>query len=192
MSFNGGLITFGAGGSGFLPIDPVEELLGSGYIRNEDFIASGFQTAEDIGASGFLTEAEMLASGFVTQDALSAQLVASGFITIEDVNEAIAASGLLEKPSAQIVTSDYTMLPKDGAVFADASAGTLTVTLESAVAASGLTKAVKRTNAGGGGQRVKVFSADGFEGVPSLQTLVLRRRGAAVTVISNGSSWMIV
>ena len=150
MSFNGGLITFGAGTSGYLPVDPVEELLNGEYPNHSDIAASGFLDAASLAASGFM-----------------------------------------KTPNSVDVVADYTMQPDDGYVFADAGGGTLTVTLEGAVAASGLMKAVKRMNTGGGGNRVLVYAADGFD-ASAVDTIVLRRRGAAVTVVSNGSSWMIV
>lgn len=86
-------------------------------------------------------------------------------------------------------TSGYTINGTDVVVFADASSGTVTITLPSASANSGYRFYVKRIDSSANSCSIGRSGSDTIDGQTSV---TLDEQYMCVTVVSNGSAWYII
>lgn len=86
------------------------------------------------------------------------------------------------------VTAAHTITATNSFIIADATTAPFTVTLPTAVGISGREYSVKRINSGGNAVTVACNGAEVIEGVT---TYVLSAQYSVITVISNGSNWLI-
>jgi len=91
--------------------------------------------------------------------------------------------------SALTKTSAYTLTANDSVIFADATSAPFSVTLPSAVGLAGKNYIVKRTNAGANSVTIATTSSQTIDGQISY---VLSVQYAAISVMSNGSEWLII
>jgi hypothetical protein len=86
-------------------------------------------------------------------------------------------------------TTAYTLTATDEVVYADATSAAFTVTLPTAVSKAGQTYTIKRANAGVNNVTVGTTSSQTIDGST---TYVLSAQYKYVTVVSNGSNWLII
>jgi len=89
----------------------------------------------------------------------------------------------------KVVTSAYSVGPKDDLILADATAGAITVTLETAVGADGRRHTVKKIDASGNAVTVACTGGQTIDGAATQATAV---RWTVFRVISDGTNWMLV
>jgi hypothetical protein len=86
-------------------------------------------------------------------------------------------------------TTTYTLTATDEVVYADATSGAFTVSLPTAGSRGGQTYTIKRANAGANNVTVGTTSSQTIDGST---TYVLSAQYKYVTVVSNGSNWLII
>jgi hypothetical protein len=86
-------------------------------------------------------------------------------------------------------TANYTVATSDTVILADATSGSVTITLPTASSASGYRFFVKRIDNSGNSVTVQRSSSDTIDGAIN-QTLGLQYM--SITVVSNGNNWFII
>lgn len=86
-------------------------------------------------------------------------------------------------------TTTYTTTNADGVILCDATAGAFTVTLVTASGNTGLTQTFKKTDSTAS---VVTIDANGSQTIDGSLTYALSQQWTHVTLVSNGSNWMIV
>lgn len=84
-------------------------------------------------------------------------------------------------------TTTYTTTNADGVISVDATSASFTVTLVTAVGNSGLTQTFKKINA----TNVVTIDANSTQTIDGVLTIGLSRQWESVTLVSNGTNWLI-
>lgn len=117
-------------------------------------------------------------------------LLATGGASPLNLNGGTLTAGLILGPIAfSAKTTTYTLTATDGAVTADATSAAFTVTLPTAVGDAGRVFHIKRINSGTNAVTVGTTSSQTIDGVT---TFALNVQWQSVTVVSDGTNWLVI